>query len=209
MKNIITIQHTQSIHHTNGMIGSWTDWELTDFGKGQAENIGKNLSEEINGKLGHSYGATIGLQMCKFNDKLKRVVCAGTIFGNQFFKETVPKWLEEYESIALNKKNNTLDKLDMPQDEIEWIENTDLDLMIAQLNAWNKWEGVEISDIKANLALYSGTKDNKEVVEYSTNNENEIKDHGIIVNTFEELEHVELVEKIDVISPWVLDFLLK
>jgi len=29
-KNIITIQHPESIHHTNGMIGSWTDWELTE-----------------------------------------------------------------------------------------------------------------------------------------------------------------------------------
>ena len=37
MKNIITIQHTQSIHHTNGMIGSWTNWELTDLGKEQAD----------------------------------------------------------------------------------------------------------------------------------------------------------------------------
>jgi len=50
MKNIITIQHTQSVHHTNGMIGSWTDWELTDFGKEQAENIGRKLSDEINPK---------------------------------------------------------------------------------------------------------------------------------------------------------------
>lgn len=44
MKNIITIQHTQSIHHTNGMVGSWTDWELSDLGKEQAECIGKKLS---------------------------------------------------------------------------------------------------------------------------------------------------------------------
>ena len=35
MKNIITIQHTQSVHHTNGMVGSWTDWELTEIGKQQ------------------------------------------------------------------------------------------------------------------------------------------------------------------------------
>ena len=33
MKNIITVQHTQSVHHTNGMVGSWTDWELTETGK--------------------------------------------------------------------------------------------------------------------------------------------------------------------------------
>lgn len=50
MKNIITIQHTQSIHHTNGMIGSWTDWELTEFGKEQADNIGRKLSVEMKGK---------------------------------------------------------------------------------------------------------------------------------------------------------------
>lgn len=50
MKTIITIQHTQSLHHTNGMVGSWTDWELSDFGKKQAEKIGKNLSEELSEK---------------------------------------------------------------------------------------------------------------------------------------------------------------
>lgn len=50
MKTIITIQHTQSIHHTNGMVGSWTDWELTDLGRQQAENIGKNLEAELAGK---------------------------------------------------------------------------------------------------------------------------------------------------------------
>lgn len=47
MKKIITIQHTQSIHHTNGMVGSWTDWDLTELGKEQAERIGKNLSSEL------------------------------------------------------------------------------------------------------------------------------------------------------------------
>ena len=36
MKNILVIQHTQSIHHTNGMVGAWTDWDLTEYGKKQA-----------------------------------------------------------------------------------------------------------------------------------------------------------------------------
>ena len=47
MKNIITIQHTQSVHHTNGMIGAWTDWDLSDVGRKQAENIGLALKQEI------------------------------------------------------------------------------------------------------------------------------------------------------------------
>ena len=50
MKKVITVQHTESIHHNNGMIGSWTDWELSDLGVEQAHNIGVNLSKEINGK---------------------------------------------------------------------------------------------------------------------------------------------------------------
>ena len=50
MKNIITVQHTQSVHHTNGMVGSWTDWELTEKGKQQADNIGRNLKAELAGK---------------------------------------------------------------------------------------------------------------------------------------------------------------
>lgn len=50
MKNIITIQHTQSIHHTNGMVGSWTDWDLSELGKIQADKIGVNLEAELKNK---------------------------------------------------------------------------------------------------------------------------------------------------------------
>ena len=50
MKQIITIQHTQSIHHTNGMVGSWTDWDLSELGVQQAERIGEKLAKEIGGK---------------------------------------------------------------------------------------------------------------------------------------------------------------
>ena len=50
MKHIITVQHTQSVHHTNGMVGSWTDWDLTELGKQQAANIGKKLKKELEGK---------------------------------------------------------------------------------------------------------------------------------------------------------------
>jgi len=50
VKNIITIQHTQSVHHANGMIGSWTDWDLSDLGKQHANRIGERLSVEIKDK---------------------------------------------------------------------------------------------------------------------------------------------------------------
>ena len=59
MKNIITIQHTQSVHHTNGMIGSWTDWELSDLGKEHAENIGSKLSAELKGQTYKIYSSDL------------------------------------------------------------------------------------------------------------------------------------------------------
>lgn len=50
MKTFITIQHTQSVHHTNGMVGSWTDWELSELGVAQAEKIGEKLKTELAGR---------------------------------------------------------------------------------------------------------------------------------------------------------------
>lgn len=47
MKTIITVQHTQSIHHTNGMVGSWIDWDLSELGIQQAKRIGEKLKVEL------------------------------------------------------------------------------------------------------------------------------------------------------------------
>ena len=45
-KTIITVQHTQSVHHTNGHAGAWGDWDLTELGHEQARNIGRFLANE-------------------------------------------------------------------------------------------------------------------------------------------------------------------
>ena len=45
-KTIITVQHTESQHHVNGMMGAWGDWELTERGKEQAVAIGEYLRSE-------------------------------------------------------------------------------------------------------------------------------------------------------------------
>lgn len=50
MKQIITIQHTQSIHHANGMVGSWTDWDLSPLGIEQAKHIAAKLQKQLAGE---------------------------------------------------------------------------------------------------------------------------------------------------------------
>ena len=44
MKRIYTVRHTQSEHHTNGMVGSWTDWNLTE-----SENSRRIGLQELDG----------------------------------------------------------------------------------------------------------------------------------------------------------------
>ncbi|MDA3615922.1 histidine phosphatase family protein [Polluticaenibacter yanchengensis] len=58
-KNIITIQHPESVHHTNGMIGSWTDWPLTEKGRKQAANIAYHLKREIEEKSYSLYSSPL------------------------------------------------------------------------------------------------------------------------------------------------------
>lgn len=107
MKNIITIQHTQSIHHTNGMVGAWTDWNLTDLGKKQAFNISNALRDEI---LQHNYVV--------YSSDLKRAVeTAEPLFQYLNSKPIIRKELREInegeatgksrEWYNLNKADNT------------------------------------------------------------------------------------------------------
>lgn len=49
MKQIITIQHTQSIHHTNGKVGSLTNRYLSELGIEQAEKIAQKLAKQLSG----------------------------------------------------------------------------------------------------------------------------------------------------------------
>ncbi len=59
MKQIITIQHTQSEHHVNGMVGSWTDWHLTDKGRMQAQRIAARLAPVLAGKQWTLYSSDL------------------------------------------------------------------------------------------------------------------------------------------------------
>lgn len=45
-KTIYLVQHTQSVHHTNGHVGAWGDWDLTELGREQAFAVGQYLQRE-------------------------------------------------------------------------------------------------------------------------------------------------------------------
>ncbi len=45
------------------MVGSWTDWKLSELGVKQAKNIGKKLKEELVGKEFVMYSSEMGSKM--------------------------------------------------------------------------------------------------------------------------------------------------
>lgn len=55
----ITVQHAESQHHVNGMIGAWGDWELTERGRRQAREIGKWLLWEGCDRGFHMYSSDL------------------------------------------------------------------------------------------------------------------------------------------------------
>ncbi len=47
MKELLFIQHCQSEHHINGLMGGWTDTPLTELGRKQANAMGQYMSRHI------------------------------------------------------------------------------------------------------------------------------------------------------------------
>ena len=59
MKDIIIIQHCQSEHHINGLVGGWTDTPLTEAGRVQAGAVAERLRGEVEGKPFHLYASDL------------------------------------------------------------------------------------------------------------------------------------------------------
>lgn len=203
---VITVDlrgHGESTKHYDSSFYT-TDAVISDINK-VVDHLG---FKEFN-YFGHSYGATIGLLLCKHNNNINKCICAGSTFGGKFFKETIPEWIKYYKELESMKKNNRFDTTLISFDDIAWLKKTDISVLIYQMEAWTKWIGVNISDIHSPLAVYSGTNDSKNVIENFKENEDKFIENNIKYTIFEGLSHTELVSKIDVVSPYVLDFLLK
>ena len=111
MKTIITIQHTQSVHHTNGMVGSWTDWELSELGVEQARRIGEKLKSELEDRKFVMYSSDL-LRAKQTADNVAEYLCITPILRNELRERNLGKccgksvqWLRE----NLEQQEKTID----------------------------------------------------------------------------------------------------
>ena len=167
-------------------------------------NILKDCNIESYYYFGWSYGATIGFQILKNNNKIKKAVCAGSCLGDYFFKLVAPKMIDKYEKFNYHKRTNSLDELDLTYEDKLWIKETNLEILIAQYKAWQNWPCITPVDIDTKLAIYSGTNDNSELLEQLNFQKEELNKHNINLKIFNNLDHYGLINNVDVVLPWVL-----
>ena len=159
--------------------------------------------------FGHSYGATIGLKICKDNKNVNKVICAGTNFGNEFFKIIVPDIIADFEKFKGIRDRNMFDEERLTEEDINWLKSTNLEARIAKLKAMEKWTGVNINEIKGKLAIYSGEEDIPLIKEDIISNQEKLIRNKISSKVFKKLNHSQLVSEVEIVSLWVLEFLLK
>lgn len=168
------------------------------------ELVVKKLGAEEFSVFGHSYGATIALQCLKAGMKIKKMILAGTAINNQFFQQTVPGLIVEYEKVQKEKEAGCLEENYSPE-EAEEIKNADLENMIAQMEAWKDWKNIEEKEISCPVFLYSGTKDGSNILKWLREEKHD--NPNVVIKIFENLNHRELLSEKDVCFPFVLDFL--
>lgn len=114
MKSIFTVQHTQSIHHTNGMVGSWTDWGLTELGLSQAGKIGEKLGDELAGKKPALYSSDL-LRARQTAETIGKLLNVTSVFRQELRERNLGRccgrsvqWLIEIREMAENTIDDRL-----------------------------------------------------------------------------------------------------
>ena len=81
-RTIIMVQHTQSVHHTNGHAGAWGDWDLTELGHAQAARIGEYLKEEGCGEGFIMYASDLK-RAAQTAEEISRVIGVRPVFDER------------------------------------------------------------------------------------------------------------------------------
>ena len=107
MRNVFIVRHGESEHHLNGMTGGWTNSELTERGRSQANLTGKKLNKHI--EMNNLTAADFELLSSDLDRAFTTAKIIGDIIG-----------IDVKEFVSLREFNNGI-AADMRQEEAEKI----------------------------------------------------------------------------------------
>ncbi|MEO7002677.1 MAG: alpha/beta hydrolase [Ktedonobacterales bacterium] len=163
---------------------------------------------------GHSYGATIARQIATKTDRVIRAVMAGGHFGAVFTEERVTPMLAELDPLVEAQREvratgdlAALDALDVPPEEREDALAYPAASVAATLRALTQWEPVQPEQLRAPTLAYTGTRDERALVQLEAQRAALDAAHVQLV-VFDGLDHGELISQRETVQPVVRRFLM-
>ncbi len=155
---------------------------------------------------GHSWGATIGLEMAVYSKRVQRAIIAGTIFGKVFTEAHTNKFVAELENAHQARQTGNLTGLTPV--EHYYANRTDLDLavLIACTQACRDWPAVEPEQLLCPTLIYAGTEFEAASTDIRQR-EATFRTTGLQYALLEGLNHAQEITELDVVLPLVRPFL--
>lgn len=153
---------------------------------------------------GWSFGGAVALQVAARSRRISAVIASGTHFGCIFTTETIEKRLADLAAVEKAAKSGAWDGI--PEQRRITAERTDFDAARARLRALHEWPTVEPYDIGVGALVISGENDGRNAALLRERSA-AIERAGIDLHVFDELNHVDLVARRDVVSPLIHRFL--
>ncbi|HEX4205514.1 MAG TPA: alpha/beta hydrolase, partial [Ktedonobacteraceae bacterium] len=155
---------------------------------------------------GHSFGGSQALQLTVRSQRITRAVVAGSFFGQVYREERVQKIIGGLEEVNSALKKGQFEYLELTPEELAWFEQRNIPAMIACWQALISWPIVEPREVQCSLFLYTGSADER-VTTPLLERQKEIEAAGIVLHTFDHLDHEQEISEIEIVFPTVLGFL--
>jgi pimeloyl-ACP methyl ester carboxylesterase len=155
---------------------------------------------------GYSLGATLALHLASRLNIVRRAVVAGSWFGPIFTREQMDASVSRLEAAREAKAAGRLADFGLPDKDRQFLEEANLDLLIAWNRAMTAWPGVAPGDLQCRALVYAGTSNEQAAARLRADAE-AIGAAGVELELFEGLDHAREFSDLSTIMPRVLGFL--
>jgi pimeloyl-ACP methyl ester carboxylesterase len=153
---------------------------------------------------GFSLGASIALHMSTMR-RLKGVIAIGSFFGQELIdygNQNIPGIEETLKAI----RENLLNESSLSPQEKFFIDNTDLEVVLAIFKAMARWPKIEPSMVQSPTMLLAGKAD-EPIYSVLKRQSSDIQSSGIKLSFIDGLDHFQTLTEKDKVFPEMRDFL--
>ncbi|GCE06904.1 alpha/beta fold hydrolase [Dictyobacter aurantiacus] len=157
---------------------------------------------------GHSFGASLTLQLAARSERVSRAIAAGSFFGRVYFEERINQIVSELQVLYKAQQDGTLRELGLDNEDVRWVEERSLPALMACWQATVSWPIVNPGEVRCPLYVYSGSDDHR-ITKPLLQRQEEIDEASILLRIFDHIDHAQELSEIEVVYPAAEVFLRK